>query len=106
MFRFVLAAMLTAIIPGIAGCGAVHTFQTTFHLSFRTSFKAQFLNGCYKGAKNRPNVQSYCKCAEARVEKRYSDQELIQLSTGQTPAEKQYMHEVVRACILEAAGHK
>jgi hypothetical protein len=106
MARFFYAALIIGTAWSLTGCSAAKTFQTEFHKSFRASFKDKFLSSCRQHAAGRPNAQLYCRCAEARVEAHYSDQELLQLSANQSAPQRQFLNTVVRDCALEAAGHK
>jgi len=78
-------ATITALLTSAAilgGCGAVHSAQqnaaNSFHQSFRTSFKTSFMKSCT--AQGAP--EKYCGCVEATVERKYTDEQIIKMTTG------------------------
>lgn len=73
-----LAAVIAASVA-LSGCSFFHAAQQSFHQSFRASFKKSFVTSC----ESRPGLTTaYCACAADDVASRYSDDQLMKMSSG------------------------
>jgi hypothetical protein len=91
--------MLAVIsLLAFAACTATTKPKATETPSFRQSFRVNFLASCTHGSLAAAKV-SYCACAEATLEKAYSDDQLSAFSLGATPQQqKDAARRVVAAC--------
>jgi hypothetical protein len=50
-----------------------------FHVGFRSGFKESFMPACLKKTDAGPAARAYCGCAEALIEKKYTDAQIAKL---------------------------
>lgn len=94
-----MTCAITAIaLLTFAACTSTTKPKATETPTFRQSFRANFLASCAHGSLAAAKV-SYCACAEATIEKAYSDEQLSAFSLGATPQQqKDAARRVAAAC--------
>ena len=88
-----LAALAIAAAFALSGCGFAKKFQEGFHSSFRQSFQKSFLGAC----EQHPGFKDYCVCTYDEISKKYSDEELMKMTTD-SDGMKSAMGQVARDC--------
>jgi hypothetical protein len=88
-----LAALAIATAFALCGCGFVKSAQQGFHSSFRQSFQKSFLDAC----EQHPGFKNYCVCTYDEISKKYSDEQLMKMTTDQDSM-KSAMGQVARDC--------
>ncbi len=80
-----MATAVLALAFALGGCAA---HRSASSIAFRKHFAATFLRTCTTGAKGRLGaavVKRFCGCSEARIERRYSDAQILAIASGTAP---------------------
>ncbi len=80
-----MATAVLALAFALGGCAA---HRSASSIAFRKHFAATFLRTCTTGAKGHLGaavVKRFCGCSEARIERRYSDAQIVAIAAGTEP---------------------
>ena len=92
-----VGAIAIAAVITLSGCSAIRNAQNGFHQGFRQGFEKSYLQAC----EAHPGLKDYCVCTYDYISKKYSDDDLMKMTTTDTDTMKSAIDQAAHACVAK-----